>query len=169
MFFPIVMYRSDSWTIIKLSAKELMFWTVVLEKTLGSPLGWKPVNPKWNQFWIFTVRTDAEAETPILCSPDAKNWLIWKDPDAGIDWRWEEKGATEDEMVGWHNRLNGLEFEQALGVGDGQGSLTCYSLWDRRIRHDWATEINWTGYSSGLKKTRCYPVSLKRANLIIGA
>ena len=91
------------------------FWTVVLEKTLESPLNCKeikPVNPKGNQSWIFIGRTDAEAETPILRPPDAKSWLIWKDSDAGKDWR-QEKGTTEDEMVGWHHRLNWHEFEQA--------------------------------------------------------
>ena len=85
----------------------------------------KPVHPKGNQFWMFIGRTDAEAETPTLWPPDAKNGLIWKDPYVGKDWRQEEKGTTEDEMVGWHHRLNGHEFEQAPGVGDGQGSLAC--------------------------------------------
>jgi len=83
----------------------------------------KPVYPKGNQSWIFIGRTDAEVEAPVLFPPDAKNWLIWKDPDAGKDWWQEEKGATEDEMVGWHHQLDGLEFEQALGFGEGQGSL----------------------------------------------
>ena len=109
-----------------MSTEELTFWTVVLEKTLESPLDTKetkPVNPKGNQPWILTGRTDAEAEAPILWPPDAKNWLIWKYPDARKDWRQEEKGLTEDEMVGWHHWLNGHEFEQAPGVGDGQGSL----------------------------------------------
>ena len=90
------------------------FWTVVLEKILDSPLDSKNiqlVHPKGNQSWMFTGRTDAEAEIPVLWPPDAKNWLIGKDPDAGKDWRWEEKGATEDEMVGWHHRLKGHEFE----------------------------------------------------------
>ena len=94
--------------------KNWCFWTVVLEKTLKSPLDCKeiqPVNPKENQSWIFIGRTDAEAETLILWPSDAKNWLIRKDPDAGKDWRQEEKGTTEDEMVGWHHRLNGHEFE----------------------------------------------------------
>ena len=94
--------------------KNWFFWTVVLEKTLENPLDSKeikPVNPKENQFWIFIGRTDAEAETPIPWSPDAKNWLIWKNPDAGKDWRQEEKGMTEDEMAGWHHQLNGHEFE----------------------------------------------------------
>ena len=89
------------------------FWTVVLEKTLESPLDSKeihPVNPKGNESWVFTGRSDAKAETPILWPPDAKNWLIWKDSDAGKDWRQEEKGMTEDKMVGWHHRLNGHEF-----------------------------------------------------------
>ena len=86
----------------------------MLEKTLESSLGCKeiqPVHPKGNQSWIFTGRTDVKAETPILWLPDEKNWLIWKDPDAGKDWRWEEKGMTEDEMVEWHHWLNGHEFE----------------------------------------------------------
>ena len=90
------------------------FWTVVLEKTLESPLDWKeiqPVHPKADQSWVFIGRTDAEAETPILWRPDEKSWLIWKDPDAGKVWGQEEKGMTEDEMVGWHHRLYGHEFE----------------------------------------------------------
>ena len=87
----------------------------------------KPVNPKGNQSWIFIGRTDAEAETAILGPPDVKNWLFGKDPDAGKDWRQEEKGTTVDEMVRWHHQRNGHEFEQALGVGDGQGSLACRS------------------------------------------
>ena len=94
--------------------KNWCFWTEVLEKTFESPLDnkeIKAVNPKGNQSWIFIGRTDAKTETPILRPPDAKNWLIWKDPDAGRDWRWEEKGTTEDEMVGWHHWLNGHESE----------------------------------------------------------
>ena len=114
LVFPVVMYMRE------LSYKEIWglknwcFWTAVLEKTLESPLDCKeiqPVHPKGDQSWIFIGRTDAEGETPILWPPDAKNWLIWKDPDAGKDWRWEEKGMTEDEKVGWHHRLNGHEFE----------------------------------------------------------
>ena len=120
------------------------FQIVVLEKTLESPLDCKeikPVNPKGNQSWIFIRRTDAE--TPIFWPPDAKTWLIWKDPDAGKDWRQEEKGMTEDETVRWHHRLDGHEFEQALGAGDGQGSLECCSPWSRRVKQDWATELSW--------------------------
>ena len=119
--------HKESWV-----PKNWCFWTVVLEKTLESPLDYKesqPVNPKGNQSWIFIGRTDAEAETLILWLPDVKNWLIWKDPDAGKDWRWEEKGMTEDEMVGWHHWLDGHEFEHAPGVGDGQGSLVCCNPW----------------------------------------
>ena len=106
--------------------KNWCLQTVVLEKTLESPLDWKesqPVNPKGNQSLIFIGRTDAEA--PILWPPDVRNWLIGKDPDAGKDWRQEEKGTTEDKMVGWHHQLDGHEFEQVLGVGDRQGSLVC--------------------------------------------
>ena len=98
----------ESW-----AQKNWYFWTVVLEKTLKSPLDSKeiqPVYPKWNQSWIFIGKTDAEAETPKLKPPD-ENWLIWKDPDARKDWKWEEKGTTEDEMIGWHHRINGHEFE----------------------------------------------------------
>ena len=115
--------------------KNWCFWTVVLEKTLESPLDCKeikPVHPEGNQYWILIGRTDAEAEAPILWPPDAKSLLIRKDPDAGKDWRREEKGMTEDEMVGWHHWLNGHEFEQALGDGERQGSLACCSPWGRR-------------------------------------
>ena len=125
--------------------KNWCFWTVVLEKTLESPLDCKEiqlVHPKGDQSWVFIGRSDDEAETPIIWPPDAKNWLIRKDPDAGKDWRQEEKGMTEDEMVGWHHRIDGHDSEQALGAGDGQGSLVCCSPWGRRVGHDWATEHN---------------------------
>ena len=128
--------HKESW-----APKKWCFWTVVLEKTLESPLDCKeiqPVNPRGNQSWIFIGRTDAEVEIPILWPPDGKNWLIGKDPNAGKDWRQEEKGTTEDEMVGWHHWFNGHEFEQALGVDDGQGSLTCRSPWG----HNWATSLS---------------------------
>ena len=109
--------------------KDWYFPTVVLEKTVESPLGSKeiqPVHPKGNQPWIFIGRTDAEAEAPILWPPDAKSWLIGKDPDAGKDWQQEEKRVTENEMVGWYHSLNGYEFEQTLGDDEGQGSLACW-------------------------------------------
>ena len=123
--------------------KNWCFWTVVLEKTLESPLDCeeiKPVHPKGDQSWIFIGRTNVEAETPILWPPDVKSWLIAKDPAAGKDWRQEEKGSTEDGMVGWHHWLNGHESEQAPGDGEGQGSLGYCSPRDRRVRHDWVTE-----------------------------
>ena len=110
--------------------KNWCFWTVVLEKTLESSLDFKEikaVNPKGNQSWIFIGRTDVEAEAPVLWPPDEKNWLFRKDPDAGKDWRQEEKETTENEMVRWHHWLDGNDFEQAPGVGDGQGSLAGYS------------------------------------------
>ena len=121
------------------------FWTVVLEKTLEHSLDCKeiqPVHPKGDESWKFIGRTDAETETPILWPPDAKNWLIWKDPIAGKDWRWEEKGMTENEMIGWHHWLNGHEFEQALGVGDGQGGLACCSPWGCK-ELDTTERLNW--------------------------
>ena len=126
--------------------KNWCFWTVVLEKTLESSLDCKeiqPVHPKGNQSWIFIGRTDAEAEAPILWPPDAKNWLIGKDPDAGKDWRREEKGTTEDEMDGWHHQLDGHEFEHALRVGDGQGSLACCIPWGCK-ESDMTEWLNWT-------------------------
>ena len=112
---PVVMYGCENWTIKKAECQRIWcFWVVVLDRTLESPLDCKevkPVGPKGNQSWIFIGRTDAEAETPILWPPHAKSWLIEKDPDAGRDWGQEEKGTTEDDMVGWHHWLNGLEFK----------------------------------------------------------
>ena len=110
--------------------KNWCFWTVVLEKTLESPSDCKeiqPVHPKGDQSWVFIGRTDAKTETLILWPPYVKNWLIWKDPDAGKDWRQEEKGMTENDIVGWHHRLDGHEFEKASAVGEGQGVLVCCS------------------------------------------
>ena len=121
----------ESWML----KKNWCFWTVVLEETLESPLGCKeihPVHPKENQTLFFIGKTDTEAETPILWSPNAKNWLIWKDPDAGKDWRQEEKGMTEDGMVRWHHQLDGHEFEQILGDSEGQEGLVCCSPWGRK-------------------------------------
>ena len=123
--------------------KNWCFQTVVLEKTLESPLDCKDiklVSPKGNQPWIFIGRTDAEAEVPILWPPDAKNWLTGKDLDAGKDWRLEEKGETEDEMLGWHHQLSGHEFEQILRDNAGQGSLACCSPWGCRVGCNLVTE-----------------------------
>ena len=123
------LYYKESWAL-----KNRCFWTVVLEKSLKIPLDYKikPVNPKGNQSWISIRRTDAEAETPILWPSNTKKWLIGKDSDAGKDWRQEEKGTTEVEIVGWHHWLDGHEFEQAPGVGDEQGSLVCFSPWGHK-------------------------------------
>ena len=115
-----------------LAPKNWRFWTVVLKKTLESPLDCKeikPVNPKGNQSWIFVGRTDVEAEIPLLWPADEKNWLIEKDQNARKDWRQEEKGMTENEMIGWHHQIDGYQFQQAPGPGDGQGSLACCSPW----------------------------------------
>ena len=136
-----------NWTIKKLSTEELMLLICGIGENSWESLGLQgdqPNHPKGNQSWIFIGRTDAEAETPIVWPPNVKNWLIGKDLNAGRDWRHKEKGMTEDEMVGWHHRLNGHEFEQALGVGDGQGSLACCSPCGCRVRQDWATELKWT-------------------------
>ena len=131
----------ESWAL-----KNWCFWTVVLEKTLESPfdsMEIQPVHPKGNQSWVFIGRTDVEAEIPILWPPDSKKWLIWKDPDAGKDWRQEEKGTTEDEMVEWHHRLNGHELGWTLGVGDGQGRLARCSPWGHK-ELDMTERLNWT-------------------------
>ena len=133
----------ESWAL-----KNWCFWTVVLEKTLESLLDCKeiqPVHPKGNQSWIFIGRTDVEAETPILWPSDVKNWLTGKDPNAGKDWR-QEKGMTENEMVGWHHQPDGHETEQSPGVGDGQGGLACCSPWD----HKKLDTTEWLNWSSGL-------------------
>ena len=144
MFFPVVMYGCESWTIKKgehwkIDAFELWCWRRLLRVPWTDCKEIQSVHPKGDQSWTFIGRIDAE--TPILWPPDAKNWLTGKDPDAGKDWRQEEKGMTEDEMVGWHHWLDGYEFEQVLGVGDRQGDLVCFSPWDCRVRHDWVTEL----------------------------
>ena len=131
----------ESW-----APKNWCFWTVVLEKTLESPLDCKeiqPVHTKGDQSWVFIGRTDVEAEAPILWPPDAESWLIWKDPDAGKDWGQEKKGTTEDEMVGWHHWHNGHGFGWTLGVGDGQGGLAYCSSWDHK-ESDMTERLNWT-------------------------
>ena len=129
--------HKENWAV-----KNWCFWTVVLKKTLESPVDCnevKSVNPKGNQPWIFIGRTDAEAEAPILWTPNMKNWLTGK--DSGKDWRQEDKGTTEDEMVGWHHQLD--EFEWTPGVGDGQVSLTYCCPWGRK-ESDTAEQLNWT-------------------------
>ena len=151
MVFPVVMCGCESWTIKKAELKNWCFWTVVLEKTLESPLDCKEIQPiqsEGDQPWVFFGRNDAKAEPPILWPPDVNNWLIWKDPDAGKDWRQEEKGTTEDEMVGWHHLLNGHDFKQAPGVGDGHGSLVCCSPSGYKVL-DTTEWLNWTKLNHG--------------------
>ena len=133
----------------KLSSEELSFWTVVLEKTLENPLDCQEiqlVHSKGHQSWVFFRRNDAEAETPILWPPHVKSWLIGKASDAGRDWGQEEKGTTEDEMAGWHHRLNGHEFEWTPGVGNGQGGLACCSSWVCK-ELDMTEQLNWTDWN----------------------
>ena len=130
----------ESW-----APKNWCFWTVVLEKTLESPLDCKeiqPVHSKGDQLWVFFGRNDAKAETPVLWPPHVKSWLIGKDSDAGRDWEQEEKGPTEDEMAGWHHWLSGRESEWTLGVGDGQGGLACCDSWGRK-ESDMIERLNW--------------------------
>ena len=134
----------------KLSPKGLRIWTVVLEKTLESALDCKeiqPVHSKGDQSWDFFGRNDAKAETPVVWPPHAKCWLIGKDPDAERDWGQEEKGTTEDEMAGWHHRLDGHEFEWIPGVGDGQGGLACCSSWGHK-ESNMTERLNWTELNS---------------------
>ena len=139
------MYGCECWTIKKAECQRIDSFELWCWRRLQSPQDCKdiqPVNPKGNQSWIFIGRTDAKAETPILRPPDGKNWLIWKDPDAGNDWKQEGKGTTEDEVIGWHHWLDGHEFEQALEVGDRQGSVACCSPWGCK-ESDMTEWMNW--------------------------
>ena len=166
------MYGCESWTIKKaerwrIDAFELWCW-----KRFLSPLDCKEsqsVNPKGNRSWIFIGRTDFEAETPIFWPPDVKNWLIWKDPNAGKDWRWEEKGTTEDDMVGWHHWCDGHDFEEALRVDNGQGSLTCCSSWGHK-ESDMTKWLNLTKHPShflSTYQTTCLVSNKQRLCLLI--
>ena len=155
MVFPVFMHIYESWTIKKAEQRRTDAFDLWCWRTLEYPLDCKetkPVNPKGNQPWIFMGWTADETEAPILWPPDVKSWLIGKDPDAGKDWRQEQKGMAEDEMVGWHHWLHGHEFEQAPGVGYGHRSLVCCSPWGfQRVRHNWVTELNWTIKTRGEK------------------
>ena len=147
MVFPVVTYGCESWTMKKAECRRIWcFWTVVLEKTLESPLDCKeiqPVHPKGDQPWVFFGRNDAKVETPVLWPPHAKSWLFGKDSDSGRDWGQKEKGTTEDEMAGWHHWLNGHESEWTPGDGDGQGGLACCNSWGCKDS-DTTERVNWT-------------------------
>ena len=171
MAFPVVMYACESWDYKESWApKNWCFWTVVLEKTLESPFNCKeikPVNPKENQSWILMGRTDAEAESPVLWPPDVKNWLIWKDPDAGKDWRWEEKGTT-----GWDGWMASLTWWTWVWVSSGSwwqtGSLACCSPWgckELTQRLNW-TKLNCPGQTAASRGSQRLPViSLSKEEL----
>ena len=161
MIFPVVMYGCENWTIKKAECRRIDAFELWCRRRLLRVPGTSRrsfVNPEENQSWLFTGRTDAEMEAPTLWPPDAKSRLIRNDPDAGKDWRQEEKGMTEDKMVGWHHWLNGNESEQALGVGDGQGSLMYCSPWGRK-ESDMAEWLNWTekwSISCHISKQGCH-------------
>ena len=146
MVFPVVMYGCESWTVKKAECQRIDAFELWCWRTLGSPLDCKedqPVHPKVDQSWVCIGRTDAEAETPILWPPHVKSWLIGKYPDAERDWGQEEKEMTEDEMAGWHHRLDGCESEWTLGVGDGQGGLACCDSWCHK-ESNYTEWLNWT-------------------------
>ena len=146
--------KKESWML-----KNWCFWTVVLEKTLESPLDCKeiqPLNSEGDQPWDFFGRNDAKAETPVLWPPHAKSWLIGEDFDAGRDWGQEEKGMTEDEMAGWHHWFDGHNSEWTLGVGDGQGGLACCDSWGRK-ESDTIERLNWTELKLRFEKIKSFP------------
>ena len=153
----------ESWT-----PNNWCFWTVVVKKTLESPLDCKEiqlVHPKGNQSWVFIGRTDTEAETRIFwATPDVKNWLTGKDPGAGKDWRWEEKRMTEDEMAGWHHQFNGHELEQAPGVGDGMGGLACCSSWGCK-ELDMTEQLNWLNWTEAFPSEHIYYFYIKQNHM----
>ena len=177
MVFPVVMYGCESWTIMKtesqrIDAFELWCWKRLLKVPWTARRSNQSILQEITS-WTFIVKTDAEAETPILWPPDVKNWLTRKDPNAGKDWKWEEKGTTEDEMVGWYHQLNGHASEEALGVGDGQGSLACCSPCGRKEsetteRLNW-TELNFRWYESEIWVKNCYLfIYMKNVSLVQG-
>ena len=146
----------ESW-----APKNWCFWTVVLEKTLESPLDCKEIQPghsEGDRPWVFFGRNDAEAETPVLWPPHVKSWLTGKDSDAGRDWGQEEKRTTEEKMAGWHHRLNGRESEWTPGVGDGQGGLACCgSMGSQRVGYDWVSELNWRHWKKEVRRKNWEP------------
>ena len=153
MVFPVVMYGCERWTIKKaehrrIDAFELWYWRRLLRVPWTGRRSNQSILKNISPEYLLEGFIGRTAEAPILWSPPVKNWLIGKDPDAGKDWKQEEKGTTEEEMFGWHHRLNGHEFEQPLGVGDGQGCLTCCSPWGRK-ESDTAEWLNWTEHTEG--------------------
>ena len=157
MVFPVVMYGCESWTVKKaecwrIDAFELWCWRRLLRLDCKEI---QPVHSKGDQSWVFTGKTDAKAETPILWPPHGKSWLIGKDPDARRDWGQEEKGTTEDEMAGWHHWLNGREFKWTPGVGDGQGGLACCNSLGRK-ESDTTERLNWTESISNFRRLLLY-------------
>ena len=158
MVFPVVTYECMRWTIKKAKHQRInLLSNLVLEKTWKS--GIKPVNPKGNQSWIVIGRTDAEHEAAILWPPDGKSRLIGKDPDAGKDWR-QEKGATEDEMTGWHHQLDGHEFEQAPEDGEGRGSLACCSPWGHKESNTTEQQLLWVKCYCTLQRSHSWKEEL---------
>ena len=144
--FPVVIYGCECWAIKKAECQRIDGFELWCWRRLESPLDCKeiqPVHPKGDRSWVFFGRNDAEAETLVLWPPHVKSWLIGKASDAGRDWGQEEKGMTEDEMVGWHHRLHGHEFGWTLGVCDGQGGLVCCSSWGHK-QLDTTEQLNWT-------------------------
>ena len=168
MVFPAVMYGCESWTMKKaecwrIDAFQLWCWR-------------RPFRVPWtarrsNQSILEEISPGCSLEGLMLklklWPPDVKNWLIWKDPDVGKDWRQEEKGTTEDEMVGSHHWLKGHEFEQTLGVGEGQGSLACCSPWGCRVGHDWVTELNWEIFTDTLGDAKETEIVVKYMNFVV--
>ena len=150
------MYGCESWTINKAECWRIDAFKLWCWRRLESPLDCKdiqPVHPKGDQSWVFIVRTDAEAETPILWPPHAKSWLIRKDLDVGRDWEQEGKGKMEDEMAGWYHWLHGRESEWTLGVGDGQGGLACCDSWGCK-ESDMTEQLNWTALNTSITFTK---------------
>ena len=168
MVFPVVMFGCESWTIKKAERWRIdAFELWCLRRLLRPPLDCEeiqPVHPKGYQSWVFIVKTDVEAETPILRPPDVKSWLICKDTDAGKDWGQEETRTTEDEMVGWHHWLNGHGFGWTPGVGDGQGGLACCISWGRK-ELDTTERLNWTEKLMWLQLD-CIPTMSFKAQMV---
>ena len=159
MVFPVVMYGCESWMVKKaecqrIDAFELWCWRRLLRAPWTARRSNQPILKEISPGWVFTGRTDVEAETPILWSPDAKSWLIWKDPDAGKNLQQEEKGTTEEKMVEWHHRLNGHGFAWTPGVGDGQRGLACCGSWGHK-ELDTTERLNWTELNTKSCLTLC--------------